>query len=127
MDFERSKIIVKLWVFLGKRPNLGLLLALLLIEFVLLLCGGVLVLLVLRHQIIHVGLSLCELHLVHALAGVPVKESLAPEHGCELLRDTLKELLDGGAVAHEGGGHLDRGIENNIKECAKRSLIFVSF
>ena len=35
-----------------------------------------------------------------------MQESLAPEHGCELLGDTLEELLDGGAVADEGGGHL---------------------
>ena len=36
---------------------------------------------------------LCELHLVHALASVPVQESLAPEHGGELLRDPLEQLL----------------------------------
>merc|ERR1711936_201619 len=72
---------------------LGLLLTLLLVELSLLLGGGVLVLLVLRHQVVHVGLGLSELHLVHSLAGVPVEESLAPEHG--------------GAVSDEGGGHLE--------------------
>jgi len=36
-----------------------------------------------------------------------VEESLAPEHGGELLRDALEQLLDGGAVADEGGGHLE--------------------
>jgi hypothetical protein len=35
-----------------------------------------------------------------------MQESLAPEHGSELLRDALEELLDGGRVADEGGGHL---------------------
>ena len=30
--------------------------------------SGLLVLLVLGHQVVHVGLGLCELHLVHALA-----------------------------------------------------------
>ena len=35
-----------------------------------------------------------------------MEESLATEHGGELLRDALEELLDGGGVAHEGGGHL---------------------
>ena len=35
-----------------------------------------------------------------------MQESLAPEHGGELLRDALEELLDGGRVADEGGGHL---------------------
>ncbi|KAF3844547.1 hypothetical protein F7725_007710 [Dissostichus mawsoni] len=37
-------------------------------KLALLLSGGVLVLLVLRHQVVHVALSLCELHLIHALA-----------------------------------------------------------
>ena len=36
---------------------------------------------------------LCELHLIHALACVPVEEGLAPEHGGELLRDSLEQLL----------------------------------
>ena len=67
--------------------------------------GGLLVLLVLGHQIVHVGLGLSELHLVHALAGVPMEESLPPEHGGELLRDPLEDLLDGGGVTDEGGGH----------------------
>ena len=35
-----------------------------------------LVLLVLGYKIVHVGLRLGELHLVHALAGVPVEEGL---------------------------------------------------
>merc|ERR1711862_1042539 len=78
---------------------------LLLVELALLLGGGVLVLLVLGDEIVHVGLSLSELHLVHALTSVPVQESLAAEHGGELLRDALEELLDGGGVANEGGGH----------------------
>ena len=38
---------------------------------------------------------------------VPMKESLPPEHGRELLGDSLEDLLDGGGVAHEGGGHLE--------------------
>ena len=38
---------------------------------------------------------------------VPVKESLAPEHSCELLADTLEHLLDGSGVAHKGGSHLE--------------------
>jgi hypothetical protein len=67
---------------------------------------GLLVLLVLGDKIVHVGLGLGELHLVHALTSVPVKESLTPEHGSELVTDTLEQLLDGGAVADESGGHL---------------------
>ena len=58
------------------------------------------------YQIVHVGLCLSEFHLVHAFACVPMQESLAPEHGSELLRDPLEQLLDGGGVADEGGGHL---------------------
>ena len=41
------------------------------------------------------------------LTSVPVQESLASEHGGELLGDALEELLDGGGVADEGGGHLE--------------------
>ncbi|KAF3858213.1 hypothetical protein F7725_011414 [Dissostichus mawsoni] len=61
----------------------------------------ILVLLVLRHQVIHVALGLSELHLIHSLAGVPVEEGLAAEHGSELLRDPPEQLLDGCAVANE--------------------------
>ena len=74
--------------------------------------GGLLVLLVLRHQVVHVGLGLSELHLVHALAGVPMEESLPPEHGGELLGDPLEQLLDGGGVANEGGSHLETSWRN---------------
>ena len=35
-----------------------------------------------------------------------MEESLAAEHGGELLGDPLEEFLDGGRVADEGGGHL---------------------
>ncbi|GMR35947.1 hypothetical protein PMAYCL1PPCAC_06142, partial [Pristionchus mayeri] len=65
-----------------------------------------LVLLVLGDEIVHVALGFRELHLVHALAGVPMEEGLATEHGSELLRDPLEELLDRGRIADEGGGHL---------------------
>merc|ERR1719465_353189 len=85
---------------------LHVVLTLLLIELTLLLGGGVLVLLVLGDQIVHVGLSLGELHLVHALTGVPVEEGLATEHASELLGDTLPELLDSGRVTNEDGSHL---------------------
>merc|ERR1712121_403974 len=64
--------------------RLGLLLTLLLVELALLFGGGILVLLVLRDQVVHVALSLSELHLIHTLTSVPMEESLAPEHSCEL-------------------------------------------
>ena len=53
---------------LNPRPSFSILI----IELASLLGGGILVLLVLGHQIAHVGLGLGELHLVHALASVPV-------------------------------------------------------
>merc|ERR1719198_54902 len=40
-----------------------------------------------------------ELHLVHALASVPVEEGLAAEHRGELLGDALHHLLHAGRVA----------------------------
>ncbi|KFQ24449.1 hypothetical protein N331_04995, partial [Merops nubicus] len=58
-------------------------------------------------QVVHVALSLCELHLVHALARVPVQESLSAEHGRELLRNAFEQLLDGRAVPDEGGRHFE--------------------
>ena len=51
--------------------------------------------------------DLCELHLVHAFSCVPMQESLATEHSGKLLADTLEQLLDGCAVADEGGSHLE--------------------
>merc|ERR1719247_3033924 len=90
----------------GWAKRLGLVVLLLLVLGVV-LGGGVLVLLVLGHEVVHVGLGLGELHLVHALAGVPVKEGLAPEHGGELLRYALEQLLDGGRVTDEGARHLE--------------------
>merc|ERR1712093_616409 len=59
--------------------GLHVVLTLLLVELALLLRRGVLVLLVLGHQIVHVALRFRELHLVHPLTGVPVQEGLAPE------------------------------------------------
>merc|ERR1719453_2090750 len=71
---------------------LHVILTLFLVEFSLFLGSRILVLLVLRDKIIHVGLSLCELHLVHSLTCVPMKEGLAAEHGCEELSHALEHL-----------------------------------
>ena len=78
-----------------------------LLEVGLVVGRSLLVLLVLGDEVVHVGLGLGELHLVHALARVPVEESLAAEHGRELLRDALEQLLDGRRVADESGRHLE--------------------
>merc|ERR1719473_1054775 len=80
--------------------------ALLLVELSLLLGCGVLVLLVLRDQIVHVTLGLCELHLVHAFSCVPMKEGLAAEHGGEVLCNTLEHLLDCCRVSGKSHSHL---------------------
>ena len=85
---------------------IGVTLLVMLLVDVVVLGQGLLVLLVLGHQVVEVGLGLRELHLVHALASVPVEEGLPPEHGSELLGDPLEQLLDGRGVTHEGSGHL---------------------
>merc|ERR1719487_2898382 len=86
--------------------GLHVVLTLLLVELALLLRGGVLVLLVLGDEIVHVALRLGELHLVHALTGVPVQESLPPEHPSEVLGHTLEHLLDRRGVPRKGHRHL---------------------
>jgi len=66
-----------------------------------------LILLILGNEIVHVGLGLGELHLVHTFSGVPMEESLSSEHGSELFSNSLEHLLDGGGVTEEGNGHLE--------------------
>jgi len=75
------------------------------IELALVLSSGVLVLLVLTDQIVHVGLGFSEFHLVHTLTGVPVQESLPSEHSGKLLTDPLEQLLDSSRVTDESSGH----------------------
>ena len=80
---------------------------LLLVHLFLVLGGGVLVLLVLGDEVVHVGLGFSELHFIHTFTSVPVEEGLAAEHEGELFRHALEHLLDGGGVTNEGGGHLE--------------------
>ena len=42
---------------------------------------------------------------------------LTAEHGGELLRDALEELLDGSGVADEGGGHLQTAGRDVTDSC----------
>merc|ERR1711865_709714 len=91
----------------GFIPQIGIsrlhvILTLLLIEFTFLLRCCILVLLVLGDKIVHVALGLRELHLIHTLARVPVKECLPTEHRREILSNTLEHLLDGRRVPQEG-------------------------
>ncbi len=90
-----------------KDTSLRLGLSLTLASLALLLGSGILVLLVLGHQVVHVRLGLGEFHLIHTLSGVPMEKGLATEHGGELLANALEELLDGSAVTNEGGRHLE--------------------
>ena len=76
-------------------------LILLLNKLSLFLCCGILILLVLRNTVIHVALSLGKLHLVHALAGVPVKERFTTDHGSEELCGTLEHSLNGRGSTQE--------------------------
>merc|ERR1719443_1071631 len=85
----------------------GLKRLLVLLLLLVVLDGGVLVLLELGDEVVEVGLSLSELHLVHALAGVPVEERLSLEHSGELVGEAGPELLHGSGVAGDGGGHLE--------------------
>ena len=104
-----------LWV--GSLSRLRVLVVILLVQVHVLVHCRILVLLVFRDQVVHVGLGFSELHLIHALTRVPMEESLATEHGGELLRDALEELLDGGGVADEGGGHLQAAGWNVADGC----------
>merc|ERR1712032_394462 len=78
----------------------------LLIELTLLLGGGILVLLVFRDKVIHVRFSLRELHLIHPLTSVPVKESFTAEHRSEVFCHTLEHFLNRCGVSRESNSHL---------------------
>merc|ERR1712240_380027 len=88
-----------------------------LVKFLVHICSSFLILLILRHKIVHVRLCLSELHLVHTLPSIPVKESFPPEHSSELLGDPLEYLLNGGGVTHEGGGHGESS-GRNVTHCS---------
>merc|ERR1712142_1044816 len=68
--------------------------------------GGVLLVLVLGDQVPHVLVGLLELHLVHALALIPVKERLAFVHRAELGGEALEDALQCGGVGDEGARRL---------------------
>ena len=76
-----------------------------LVELSFLFYSCILVLLILGDKIVHVTFSLSELHLIHTLASVPVKEGLPAEHDRELLGYALPSFLNSGGVTNEGGGH----------------------
>ena len=63
------------------------------IKVFVILHSGLLVLLVLGDEVVHVGLGLGELHLVHALTGVPVEESLRVRKLIRRRRNSIKRFL----------------------------------
>jgi hypothetical protein len=75
-------------------------------EFSFLLSGGVLVLLILGNEVVHVGFGFSEFHLVHTLTGVPMQEGLSSEHSSELLGHSFEHLLDSSRVSNESDSHL---------------------
>jgi hypothetical protein len=78
-----------------------------LIILILFLSSSILILLVLRNEIVHVGFGFSEFHLVHTFTGVPMEEGLSSEHSSELFSDSLEHLLDGSRVTNEGHSHLE--------------------
>ena len=78
-----------------------------LVEFSFLFSCGVLVLLILGDEIVHVWFGFGELHFVHSLTSIPMKKSLSLEHGGELLSNTFVHFLDSGWVSEEGYTHLE--------------------
>merc|ERR1712048_1545427 len=77
------------------------------VHFFLILDTSILILLILGTEIVHVGLSLSELHFIHTFTSVPMEEGLSSEHSSELLTNSLEHLLDGGGVTKEGNCHLE--------------------
>merc|ERR1740138_1237456 len=88
------------------QPSLHIVLSLLFVELAFFLCGGVLILLVFRDEVVHVALSFGELHFIHTFPSVPMQESLSAKHSREVLRNTFEHFLDSSTVASEGHGHL---------------------
>merc|ERR1711994_1033930 len=62
---------------------------------------GVLLILIFGDQIAHIFIRLLELHLVHALAFVPMQERLALVHLRKLRRNALKHALNRRRIRHE--------------------------
>merc|ERR1719154_159257 len=79
----------------------------LLFKLAIIINSSLLVLLVFRDEIVHVGFGFSELHFVHTFTSVPVQESLSPEHSSELFRNALEQFLDSGGITNKCGRHLE--------------------
>ena len=67
----------------------------------------VLILLILRNKIIHIWFSFGELHFIHALTCVPMKEGFSPEKSRKLHSNHLKTILNCRRVPQNCGGKLE--------------------
>ena len=75
------------------------------ISFIFFFGSGVLILLIFRDQVVHVGFGFSEFHFVHTFTSVPVEESFSSEHSGELFSDSLEHFLDSGGVTQESDSH----------------------
>merc|ERR1719491_2948586 len=73
---------------------------------------GILLILILGDEIAHILIRLLELHLVHALALIPMQERLPLIHLRELRRNALEHALNRRRIGHERAAHL-RALRRN--------------
>ena len=92
------------WDNLIEKSHIGLFLF---VELAFFFGCGILVLLIFRDQVVHVGFGFSEFHLIHTFSGVPVKEGLSPEHASELFSHSLEHFLNSSGVTNEGDSHLE--------------------
>jgi len=68
---------------------------------------GILVLLILRDQVVHVWFSFGEFHFVHSFTSVPMEECLSSEHSSELFTNSLEHFLNSSWISEECNCHLE--------------------
>merc|ERR1719491_752312 len=90
---------------------LFLLIAVLLITILILLVILIIILVLIAIEVHHgiLLILLLELHLVHALALIPMQERLPLIHLRELRRNALEHALNRRGIGHEGAAHLPSG------------------
>merc|ERR1719461_2684521 len=73
---------------------------------IIIICSCILILLILADQIIHVTLSLGELHLIHTFTSIPVQKCFSSKHGRKLLSNALKHILNSSRISNKRRCHL---------------------
>merc|ERR1712048_387921 len=86
--------------------SLHIILALFFVELPLFLSCGILILLVLGDEVVHIAFSFREFHFIHTFTGVPVQKGFAAEHRSEILCNTLAHFLDCCCISKECHCHL---------------------